>query len=60
MNLSFISFACAVCFGNPGSLSSKALWAGVFFLLAVVGVVLAGIACTGFIWAKRAKRLETR
>jgi hypothetical protein len=60
LNLSSISFACAVCFGNPDSLSSKAVWVGVVFLLGVVGLVLAVIAYTGFVWAKRAKQTEER
>ena len=54
----FISFACAVCFGNPDSLSSKALLAGVFSLVGVVAIVLASIAWTGFVWAQRAKNIE--
>ena len=53
-----ISFACAVCFGNPDSLSSKALLAGVFFLVGVIGTVLASIAWTGFVWAQRAKKIK--
>lgn len=60
MNIFFNSFACAVCFGNPDSLSSKALLAGVFFLIGVVGTVLVGIFWTGFVWAKRAKVLEKK
>ena len=58
MSIPIISFACAVCFGDPASLSSKALMAGVFFLVGVVTLVLGGIACTGFVWARRAKKLE--
>ncbi len=57
MNISFVSFACAVCFGNPDSTSSKAVGAGVFFLLGVVGFVLAVIAWTSFVWANRAKKI---
>ena len=58
MMLSGLPFACAVCFGDPASLSSKALLAGVFLLVGVVAFVLGGIAWTSFIWAKRAKKLE--
>ena len=58
MMFSGLSFACAVCFGDPASLSSKALLAGVFFLVGVVAFVLGGIAWTGFVWTKRAKKLE--
>ena len=52
-------FGCSVCFGDPNSLSSKALWPAVFFLLAVVGSILASIGWTAFVWSKREKRLET-
>ncbi len=60
MNILSIPFACAVCFGDPASLSSKALQAGVLFLVGVVAFVLGGIAWTGFVWAKRAKKIESR
>ena len=55
----FISFACAVCFGNPDSLSSKSLLAGIFFLAGVIVFVLSVIAWTALIWAKRARSLES-
>ena len=58
MSASFLSFACAVCFGSPDSLSSRAVWAGVFFLLGVVGFVLTVIAWTGFVWAKRVEKVN--
>ena len=58
MSLSFVSISCAVCFGDPASLSSKALMAGILCLVGVVSFVLGGIAWTGFVWAKRAKKLE--
>ena len=58
MSIFFVSFVCAVCFGSPDLLSSKAVWAGVFFLLGVVGFVLGVIAWTGFVWAKRARKTE--
>ena len=58
MSASFFSIACAVCFGDPNSLSSKALTTAVFFLCGVVLCVLAGIAWTAFVWARRAKKLE--
>ena len=48
-----VGFACTVCFGDPNSLSSKALTAAVFFLLGVVGFVLAGIAFTAVKWSRR-------
>lgn len=59
MNLSAaFTPACAVCFGDPNSLQTKAAWAGVAFLLFVVLFVLGGIAYTGFVWARRARELE--
>jgi len=58
MKLSLIAFGCAVCFGgDPNSLSSKALVLAVFFLGGVVVAVLAAIAWTAFVWARRAKTL---
>ena len=59
MKLSFLPLACAVCFGNPASLSTKAVWTAAFFLLAVVLAVLTAIGWTAFTWAKRAKSLES-
>ena len=58
MSVGLLSFACAVCFGDPGSLSSKAVWTGAFFLLGVVVSVLGAIGWTAFVWARRAKTLE--
>jgi uncharacterized membrane protein YedE/YeeE len=45
--------ACAVCFGDPNSLSSKALGWAVILLILVVGSVLFGIGWTAFQWSKR-------
>lgn len=60
MSLSLaLTFGCAVCFGDPGSLSSKALTWGVFLLFGVVAFVLTCIGWTAFSWSRRAKRLET-
>jgi len=59
MSLSTLSIACAVCFGDPNALSSKALTVAVFFLFGVVIFVLSGIAWTGFVWSRRAKELGT-
>lgn len=59
MKLSLISFGCAVCFGgDPNSLSSKALVSAVFFLGGIVVAVLAAIAWTAYVWARREKALE--
>jgi hypothetical protein len=55
---SFIVFGCAVCFGDPNSLSSKALLGAILFLGAVVVSVLCVIAWTAVVWAKREKKLE--
>ncbi len=55
-SLSF--FACAVCFGDPASLMSKGVVAGVYALLAVVVVVLGAIAFIAFSWSRRAKSLQ--
>lgn len=57
MSVPAFSFACAVCFGDPNSLSSKALVAAVFLLFGVVISVLAGIVWTGFVWTRRGKKL---
>lgn len=52
------SFACMVCFGNPASPLSKGAIAGVIFMVALVSLVLAGIAATAIVWARRSKELE--
>ncbi|HEX5037094.1 MAG TPA: hypothetical protein VFX30_08030 [bacterium] len=49
--------ACAVCFGDPNSGMSKGIKAGVILLVAVVGVVLGGIASVVISWSRRAKTL---
>ena len=54
----WILLGCAVCFGDPSSLSSKALATAVFFLFGVVFFVLSGIAWTAVVWTRRAKKLE--
>ena len=46
---------CSVCFGNPSSLATQGLKAGIFFLIGVVALVLFAIACTAFSWARREK-----
>jgi len=53
-----LPFACAVCFGDPSSLSSKSLTVAVFFLFSIVLSVLGGIAWTGFAWVRRGKKLQ--
>ena len=53
-----IFFACSVCFGDPASPLSKGAWAGMFFLLGVVGLVLSAVAYTGFVWSRRERKLN--
>ena len=50
--------ACAVCFGDPASPSTKAVKAGVLILLGITGMVLAGIGAVIITWSRRAKQLE--
>ena len=56
--MKFIIFACSVCFGNPGSASSRGATMAVLFLMGVVGVVLTGIAATIFVWTHRARQMK--
>ncbi len=49
--------ACAVCFGDPESLSSKAVGTAVILMMVVVGGVLFGIAWTAYQWSRR-ERLQ--
>lgn len=55
---SSIFFGCAVCFGDPNSLSSKALTLGIFLLFGVIAFVLSCIAWTAFSWARREKKMN--
>ena len=50
--------ACAVCFGDPNSLLSKGAFWGVVFLIGVVAFVLTSVGMTGWIWSRRAKKLN--
>lgn len=50
--------ACSVCFGDPGSASSRGVVMAVLFLIGVVGTVLTGVAATIFVWANRARKLD--
>ncbi len=49
--------ACAVCFGDPDSPMAKGVVAGVFVLVGVVSVVLAGLVGTSLFWVRRGRRL---
>jgi len=51
-------WACAVCFGDPNSASSKALKAAVLFLLVVVVFVLGAIGSVSWVWTRRARKIE--
>ena len=50
-------WACAVCFGDPNSSSSKALKIAVLFLLGVVVSLLGVIASVSLVWALRAQKI---
>lgn len=52
--------ACSVCFGDPDSLMSKGVAAGVLSLGAIIVGVLAAIAYTSISWARRAKELHDK
>jgi hypothetical protein len=56
--IGMLSFACAVCFGDPDSLMAKAISPAVLFMMAIVFFVLSVIGGTAFVWARRAKDLE--
>lgn len=49
--------ACSVCFGDPDSSMARGAVAGVWLMVAVVGIVLFGIAGTGVFWLHRSRRL---
>ncbi len=51
-------WACAVCFGDPESQSTKAAKAGILVLLGVTVVVLSGIGGVIVHFWRRAKALE--
>ena len=55
--MSEIPIACAVCFGDPNSSMTKGAAAGMLCLFGVVLFVLAGIAATGIVWARRARAI---
>ena len=40
------AWACSVCFGNPQSSQTRALFSGILFLLAMIGTVLGGLIVT--------------
>ncbi len=52
------ALACSVCFGDPNSLMTHGVQAGMLVLLGVVGVVLAGLASLLLFWMRRAANLK--
>ena len=60
LNLSILAMtdalACSVCFGDSKSLMSRSIWPGVYFLLGLVGLVLAAIAFLGWSWIRKDSR----
>jgi len=52
------ALACSVCFGDPNSPMTHGVQAGVLVLLAVVGVVLTGLASLLLFWMRRAAKLR--
>jgi hypothetical protein len=52
-----VTYACAVCFGDPNSLQVQGAEAGVLFLLGVIITVLLSIAGMILFWALRARRI---
>ena len=51
-----LALACPVCFGNSDAPMAKATNAGIFFMLAIVGVVLTGFASFFIYLIRRANR----
>jgi len=49
--------ACAVCFGDPEAPETKAMAAGILFMLGCIGTVLASFAGAFCYWAVRSHRL---
>ncbi len=52
------ALACSVCSGDPNSAMTQGAQAGVLVLLAVVGVVLTGLASLLIFWMRRAAHLK--
>jgi hypothetical protein len=51
-------FACATCYGDPDSPLTQGTIVGVWFLVAVIVSVLAGIATIGYTWHRKARSLN--
>jgi len=51
-------YACSVCYKDPDDPLTQGAIFGVWFLVAVVVAVLAGISYIGYTWQKRAKSLH--
>jgi hypothetical protein len=50
--------ACATCFGKSDDLMAQGMNMGIFALLIVITLVLAGIASVGIFFARRSARLQ--
>ena len=50
--------ACAVCFGDPNSPQTQAQNFGIFVMLGVTGVVLAGFVAMAIYFWRRARRYD--
>jgi apolipoprotein N-acyltransferase len=50
--------ACATCYGDPNSPLTQGTIVGVWFLVAVIVSVLAGIAYIGYSWHRKARSLN--
>ena len=55
-----VALACPVCFGQNDSPLAKGVNMGVFFMLGIVGVMLAGFASFFIYLSRRARTFETR
>lgn len=51
--------ACAVCYGNPESLMTKSIVAGVWVLLGCIGMLLMSFGGLFVYWMQRSKRLSS-
>lgn len=59
-SLAHSSYACAVCFGAPGTTVTLAIGNAILFLLGVVGLVLLSIVAFAICLAYRARKARNR
>ena len=50
--------ACSVCFGDPNAKETKAMAAGILFMLGCIGTLLVSFAAVFCYWAVRSHRLH--